>query len=234
MKFHLDVRTKVLLLLMVGICTFVVNTVLFETGTVLFLTIIHFLSDRRSLSWKFVLCYIVLLVLQFAILPVLPDALSMFLSVPVVNFRKMFPCVMAFLFLIQTTKVNEAIATMNKMGLPHAVTITFAVTLRYFPVLYEEWRHIHDAMQIRQISIKNLGIVRGCIKKAECYLVPVLISATRTAENLSAAAMTRGIENPVPKTCRGYRKLELQDYCFIFLLIIFLITAIYIKIKGGH
>ena len=36
--------------------------------------------------------------------------------------------------------------------------------------------------------------------KLEGIMVPLMVSATGTAEELSAAAVTRGIEDPAPKT----------------------------------
>ncbi len=71
------------------------------------------------------------------------------------------------------------------------------------------------------------------MKKAECYIVPILISATKTAENLSAAALTRGIENPVPGTCREYKKFEWQDYCLVFIGIALIVFSIRMKVMGA-
>lgn len=232
MRIHFDVRIKIILLLSAGVCTFLVNTLPFEAALIFFISALQFISGRKVLSWPFLLCYIILVVMQLLLLPILPGTAAMILSVPVVSFRKMFPCFMAVLFLIKTTKVNEAIATMTKMRLPKAVTVTFAVTLRYIPVLGEDWQHIRDAMKIRQLSFRNLGLFRGIAKKAECYLVPVLISATKTAENLSAAAITRGIENPFRGTCRGYRKMCRQDYILLVLEAVLIIISIFLKIRG--
>lgn len=231
MKIHFDVRTKVMLLLVVGICTFIVNTLPFEAGIVLFISVLQLLAGREILCKSFLLCYLAFVAVQLFVLPVLPDTIAMILSVPVVSFRKMFPCMMAILFLIKTTKVNEAISTMNKMHLPKAVAVTFAVTLRYIPVLGEELHRIRDAMKIRELSVRNLGIMRGIAKMAECYLVPVLISATKTAENLSAAAITRGIENPSLGTCRGYRKMAWQDYVLLLLEAVLIFVSVYLKVR---
>lgn len=231
MKIHFDVRTKVMLLLVVGICTFIVNTLPFEAGIILLISVLQLVSGREVLCKSFLLYYIALAAAQLFVLPVLPDTIAMILSVPVVSFRKMFPCIMALLFLIKTTRVNEAISTMNKMRLPKAVTVTFAVTLRYIPVLGEELHHIREAMKIRQLSVRNLGLVRGIAKKAECYLVPVLISATKTAENLSAAAITRGIENPSLGTCRGYRKMAWQDYVLLLFEAVLISFSVFVKVR---
>ena len=74
--------------------------------------------------------------------------------------------------------------------------------LCFFPALKLESGYIRDAMKLRHI--------RG-FKKIECLLVPTMISALQTAEELSAAAVTRGIENPAPKTSMIDMKFGVQD-----------------------
>ncbi len=232
MAVHFDVRSKILLLFTAGICTFLIPTLTFEIGITGAVLLLWLLCDRKSAGIGFPVTYVSLVLIQLLILPRLPETLAMLLSVPVVSFRKMFPCILSLLFLIKTTKVNEAIATMTRMHLPKAITITFAVTLRYIPVLGEEWQHIKDAMAIRRLSVRSLGLFRGIRQKVECYLVPVLISSTKTAEHLSAAAITRGIENPSMGTCRGYRKMCWWDYQLILMEILAIVISIIIRLKG--
>ena len=52
---------------------------------------------------------------------------------------------------------------------------------------------------MRKIHFPRLRGIRG-LAKLEGIMVPLMVSATGTAEELSAAAVTRGIEDPAPKT----------------------------------
>ena len=70
-------------------------------------------------------------------------------------------------------------------------------------LLKEETGYIRDAAKLRNIH---------GVQKIECLLVPTMISATTTAEELSAAAVTRGIENPAPKTSMIEMKFGVQDF----------------------
>ena len=63
-------------------------------------------------------------------------------------------------------------------------------------------------------------------QKIECLLVPIMISATTTAEELSAAAVTRGIENPAPKTSMIVMKFGMQDFLCLALGIVFCVVAV--------
>ncbi len=97
---------------------------------------------------------------------------------------------------------------LRKCHIPQGLIIPLSVTIRYFPALKEEVGYIRDAMKLRNIH---------GIEKIECLLVPVMISATTTAEELSAAAVTRGIENPAHKTSMIVMKFGGQDFlCLAF------------------
>ena len=80
---------------------------------------------------------------------------------------------------------------MRKIHFPQRLIVAVSVTMRYFPAIREETGYIRDAMRLRGI--------RG-LAKLEGIMVPLMVSATGTAEELSAAAVTRGIEDPAPKT----------------------------------
>ena len=92
-----------------------------------------------------------------------------------------------------------------------------SVTVRYFPALKEETGYIRDAMKLRNIH---------GVQKIECLLVPTMISATTTAEELSAAAVTRGIENPAPKTSMIEMKFGVQDFVCLAIGVAFCVVSI--------
>lgn len=93
--------------------------------------------------------------------------------------------------LIHTVSLREFIVGLRMLHVPQKLIIPISVTLRYFPAIKEETGYIRDAMRLRNI--------RGP-QKAEALIVPLMVSATATAEELSAAAVTRGIEDPAKKT----------------------------------
>lgn len=106
------------------------------------------------------------------------------------------------------------------MHLPDQLVIGISVTLRYFPTMREQVRHINNSVRLRGI--------RG-FSKIECLLVPMIISATSTAEELSAAAVTRGIEDPVPKTSITRIQFSLFDMASVMLGLAFVIAAFIVK-----
>ena len=96
-------------------------------------------------------------------------------------------------------------ATYTRRMFPCLMTgiVAISVTLRYFPAIREEVGYIRDAMKLRDI--------RG-FSRLECTVMPLMVSATETAEELSAAAVTRGIENPARKTSAVSLRLSPLDF----------------------
>ncbi len=70
-----------------------------------------------------------------------------------------------------------------------------------------------------------LGI-RG-LDRLECTVMPLMVSATETAEELSAAAVTRGIENPARKTSAVSLRMPAAD-CIGMLAVFILLVLSYV------
>lgn len=230
MALRFDIRTKAAVFLCVSIGVFAAGSIVFEVFAVLLVALLQLLSGRgangkRVVSPGFIITYFFLLAAQIYILPELPHALSVSLNIPVVQIRKIFPMAMALLWIFRTTTASETIATMTKMGLPKALTVTFAVTMRYFPSIVEEWTAVREAMKIRSISIMKGNPLTRVARKIECHLVPMLAAASRTSDELASAAACRGIDNPAKATCLAYRPCGVIDNMLIIASALFLASA---------
>lgn len=76
---------------------------------------------------------------------------------------------------------------------------------------------ISDAMKLRN--------VHGVFQKLEYIYVPLMLSASTTADELSQAITARGIDNPRPKTCAVSMRFHIQDYVLCFVAIVLVIIA---------
>ena len=130
------------------------------------------------------------------------------LQIAIVTFtvfiRKIFPCAMLGGILVSTTRVNEFMAAMNRIHMPKAMVIPLTVMLRYFPMVHEDWGYI-----------------------------PMMMSALKVADELSAAAVTRGLENPKPRTCLQEIHFSVADAVCFILFTLFMSVSIWLKLKGG-
>ena len=117
--------------------------------------------------------------------------------------RQMFPCLMTGALMLTCTPLRCLIVSLRQLHIPQKLIVAISVTLRYFPAIREEVGYIRDAMKLRDI--------RG-LARLECTVMPLMVSATETAEELSAAAVTRGIENPARKTSAVSLRLSPLDF----------------------
>ena len=116
--------------------------------------------------------------------------------------RRMFPCLMTGSLMLKCTPLRYFIVGLRQLRVPQRLIVAVSVTLRYFPAIREEMGYIRDAMKLRD--------VRG-LARLEGTVIPLMVSATETAEELSAAAVTRGIEDPAPKTSAVFLRLSPVD-----------------------
>lgn len=213
----LDPRTKILLLLGINIFVFTNSHVYAEMLVVAALVILLLLCGVYKTALKSTITYIVLLAIKCWILPFCPEIIMTSLNIVVITFRKLLPCVTLGALLVQTTPIRLLMHAMQKWHLPQAVIIPLAITVRYFPTLHEEQQAISDAMKLRN--------VHGVFQKLEYIYVPLMLSASTTADELSQAITARGIDNPRPKTCAVSMRFHIQDYVLCFVAIVLVIIA---------
>jgi energy-coupling factor transport system permease protein len=111
---------------------------------------------------------------------------------------RMMPAFIMGYYLIATTTVSEFIASMERMRVPKKIIIPISVMFRFFPTVKEEARFISDAMSMR--GLKGIGSLKNPMAALEYRLVPLLMCSVKIGDELSAASLTRGLDNPVKRT----------------------------------
>lgn len=99
------------------------------------------------------------------------------------------------LSLTRTMGTGEIVETMERLRIPRLIIIPFAVMLRYLPTVRAELGYIRESLKIRGIDTSLAAFLKAPVRWMEYMLVPVLMRSMRLADELSAAAMVRGIEN---------------------------------------
>ena len=110
--------------------------------------------------------------------------------------QRILPGLIMGAYIFASTTVSEFIAAMQKMHITDKVTIPISVMFRFFPTVMEEFFSINSAMKMRDIRIGagNAG------KLVEYRLVPLMICSAKIGEELSQAALTRGLAPGRPRT----------------------------------
>lgn len=121
------------------------------------------------------------------------------------------PCVLMGIYAIKTTTVSEFVSGMERLRIPQLITIPTSVMFRFFPTVSEEAASINDAMYMRGIRLGGKGV----LKMVEYRLVPMMMCSLRIGDELSAAALTRGLGAPVRRTSVCRIGLHVQDVLLI-------------------
>lgn len=133
---------------------------------------------------------------------------------------------------VGTTKISEFMAAMAKWNVPKSFVIPLAIMFRYFPTVKEDWANIKNAMSLRGITLSPVSFIKNPELVIDALYLPLLVTASKTADELSASAITRGIENPGRRTSRLDIRIQMID---IGILVLFglLLTIGIIYYKGG-
>jgi len=187
----LDPRTKLLLLI-------VINVVMMTgkiTGIFVFVRICFALIPlvlmlrekwyRGSLIYFCLYLYVFLLE-GYTLKNIHPVLLITLLFTTGLISRFLAGMMMAY-YLMKTTTVSEFVTSMEHMHIPKVLVIPFAVMFRFFPTIKEEWHDVKNAMKMRGISL----VGRNPLDVLEYVMVPILMSVSKIADELSAASMTK-------------------------------------------
>lgn len=129
---------------------------------------------------------------------------------------RFLPCLMMGSYLISTTTVSEFTAAMLRLHISEKIIIPLSVMFRFFPTVFDEFKSINTAMQMRGIRFGSVGIA----KMIEYRLVPLMTCCVKIGEELSAAALTRGLGGEVKRTNICKIGFHAQDYLAIALCMV--------------
>ena len=213
-----DPRTKLFL-------TVTVSTIMITGGTGGFMNFVRpclmacpiiflLLSKKWKAAARFTVTYAVLFELELTVLPLLTGTWNFILGAAVGIYTHMLPGFIMGYYLVSTTTVSEFVAAMERMRVSQKVVIPVSVVFCFFPTVKEEYAAIRDAMKMRGITT-----LRSPMKMLEYRVVPLMISIAKIGEELSAAALTRGLGAPQKRTNICTIKFGPLDVFFFLLTI---------------
>ena len=206
----LDDRTKIILLLSTSICVFSTGKYIVVTAFIVILMLLSFLLGIGNKIFTAVLNYAFVSIIEYKLFPIMPEVLVANFNILIVTVIKLTPCYLAAQMLIQTTSIRM---------FPKALIIALVISMRYFPALKEELHHISNALKLRNIK---------ALKKIKFALMPLMVSASNTAEELSQAIIARGIDNPAKRTYEIQSSIQAIDVFVIgasFLAVLYLLIG---------
>ncbi len=198
-QMFLDPRSKLALCLTVMIVTLAgsgMGIMKYARIVLAILPIAFFvILGKGWFSAYYAMLYLFSMMVPDLIAPYLPPVVNLLFTGVIAVSTQVIPAMSMFCFLVMTTSVSEFIASMDRMHMPKVITVPVSSMFRFFPTIAEESSAIRDAMRQRKI-----GSIKKPMEMLEYRLVPLLISLVTIGNDLSASALTRGLDAPGRRT----------------------------------
>ena len=195
-----DLRTKFMLILVVNLFLLLSHSLIFELVLVFGCLLLITIDGQAKSAFHFLIVFLIMLGIDQLLTPYINGFFFTLVSFITVALRKFLPCFILGKWILTKTEVSEFVAVMWKLRLPQTAIIPLSVVFRYFPTIKEEWASIRAAMKMRGIHVS-----------LEHIMVPLLMSAVNVSEELSAAALCRGLDNPEPHTSLVQVRFRFSD-----------------------
>ena len=229
MKMHLDPRTKLFLILLCVLSAVFAPNLYFQFVLVTFIGLLAAVNGKWRYALRGIFAYALICAFTVWCMGVLTGTWRTMFVAFLGLVHKVYACGMLAGLVISTTKVGEFLSAMARLHIPKKLTIPIAVMLRYLPTIREDWRFIKDAMRLRDVSPTLWGFLKAPAMTVNCIYVPLLTAASKAADELSIASVTRGIENPKPRTCLVDIQMRAADCLSAALFLAFLVTELICK-----
>lgn len=175
---YIDPRTKLFLLL-------VMNIVMLDTSSGVLLPYLRFIigflpfvllltSKRFKPAWVYLVIYLISHIIVLYVLDYTSGFMMMLLGFLSSMGTKFLPGGMLGVYFFCSTRVNEFIASMERMHVSQKVIIPVSVMFRFFTTVKEEAEGISDAMRMRKLGFSYFFFKP--VEILEYRLVPLMIS----------------------------------------------------------
>lgn len=195
-----DLRTKFMLILVVNLFLLLSHSLIFELVLVFGCLLLITIDGQTKSAFHFLIVFLIMLGIDQLLTPYINGFFFTLVSFITVALRKFLPCFILGKWILTKTEVSEFVAVMWKLRLPQTAIIPLSVVFRYFPTIKEEWASIRAAMKMRGIHVS-----------LEHIMVPLLMSTVNVSEELSAAALCRGLDSPEPHTSLVQVRFRFSD-----------------------
>lgn len=219
----IDVRTKIILLFFTNILLLLHISDGYECLLMIGLGLLFFLEGDRKRALYYVISFLALIILEDYLLS--PEYVTSYIALFLVGGRRFLPCFMIGGSILKGS-VHEFIVAMRTWHMPEGLLIAIAVMMRFLPTIKEHYRMIYDSLKIRGILTSRWMIIRHPLMFFEYILVPLLMNATRIAQDLTIASMTKGVASQKRKTSYMTYRFGLVDYAAYGFMVIFVLAFI--------
>ena len=183
-------------------------------------------------------CYAILFAVLFSYyqlifhlkLPVFQSAFFSVIGILAFIVQRIIPFMLMGTVIKKQKNISEITMALERMRLPRGIILSIAVMFRYFPSIKDDFFIIIDSMKLKGLYTSKYSAMLHPIRTMEFIIVPMLFKSLRTAEELSCAALIKGIENTGKKTSYFDVRLRSVDLIFSFAALAILTASTSVKL----
>ena len=231
-QLYLDPRTKLFLILLCVLSAMFAPNLYFQFALVAVIGLLAALCGKWQYALRGILAYALICAFTVWCMGVMTGTWRTMFVAFLGLIHKVYACGMLAGLVISSTKVGEFLSAMARLHISKKLTIPIAAMLRYLPTIREDWHYIKDAMRLRDVSPTLWDFLKAPALTVNCIYVPLLTVASKAADELSIASVTRGIENPKPRTCLINIRMQWADLLALAVFAAFLSAEIVWKVVG--
>lgn len=226
-NLHFNPCTKIVLLFLCIVISSLLPSIEYELIFVSIIALFSVINKKIKFACGGILIYLVVFIVSVLTVKYGSNTVRSLLMPFLGLVHKVYPVCMLSTLILSTTKVGELLSAMSYARISKKITIPLAVMLRYIPTVREDWMYIKDSMCLRGISPSFFGFIKNPALTIECIYSPMIIMASKAADELTIASITRGIESPKKRTSIIEIRFDIQDIIALIVGIVITVFIIY-------
>ena len=219
---RLDPRVSIAILLLLNLIAFAPTSLVAEAAGALACLGVMVWCGRWKAALAWGLAYVAVAAATLALMA-LPGPAAASFSVAFVMMRRIFCVGMFASNMIATTRVGEMAAALQRMHVPRGGVVAASVALRFFPTMGAEFRAVVEVCRVRGVAVTPASVVAHPLRTVEYLMVPVMSRLAIVVDELSNAAVVRGIDSDAPRT--SYYELRIGAADIAALLVFAAVAA---------
>lgn len=227
---RLDPRTSLAVLLMLNLIAFAPTKPWTEMAAVALCAAVMVWCGRSPAALRWLAAYAAVFGASMAV-AAFPNEVTVSFAAMIVVLRRVFCVGMFASNMIATTRVGEMASALQRAHMPRGGVVALCVALRFFPTMGKEFASVAEAMKVRGMALSPASVLRHPALTAENLMVPVMSRLAIVADELSNAAIVRGIDSSAART--SYYELRFGWADVLFAVLYGAVVACVALIKLG-
>lgn len=227
LNLHFNPCTKIVLLFLCIVISSLLPSIEYELIFVSIIALFSIINKKIKFAFGGMLIYLLVFIVSVLTVKYGSNTVRSLVMPFLGLVHKVYPVCMLSTLILSTTKVGEFLSAMSYARISKKITIPLAVMLRYIPTVREDWMYIKDSMCLRGISPSFFGFIKNPALTIECIYSPMIIMASKAADELTIASITRGIESPKKRTSIIEIRFDIQDIIALIVGIVITVFIIY-------